>query len=170
MNKRTKYLLLACAVPVLILLGMCVTPLYTIMNGDDILLQTRPIDPSDPFSGDYVSLQYEAEQVPQEMVETKILKDNQYGTKVYVLLKKKNGVHTPIKVTLEKPKKGIYLKGVLNYIDDREKLVYLQYSLDKYYVEDNTGTKWENAALKGGVRAKVKVKNGYAMLVGIEKK
>jgi uncharacterized membrane-anchored protein len=168
MNKRTKYLILACAVPVLILLGMCVTPLYTIMNGDDILLQTRPIDPSDPFSGDYVSLQYEAEVVPQELVETKILNNRQYGLNVYVLLKKRDGVHTPIKVTLDKPKKGIYLKGKLNYIDDREKLAYLQYSLDKYYVEDNTGTKWENAAIKGGVLAKVKVKNGYAMLVGIK--
>lgn len=177
MSKKAKQLLLACAVPVLILLGMCATPLYTLMNGNEILLPTKPIDPSDPFRGDYVTLRYEAEEVPKEMVERKIVDHLQNGSnveKVYVLLEKKDKVYTPVKVTLEKPKSGIYLKGTLDYLSqnaDQKEVAYISYSLDKYFVEDNTGTKLEEAAAKGEVFAKVKVYNGYAFLTDvIEKK
>lgn len=92
MNKRTKYLILACLVPVVILLGMTVTPLYTLYNGDEITLQTVPVDPSDVFRGDYVALQYEAEQVPIDLVD-KGIKDKwekEYNPiQVYVTLEKR---------------------------------------------------------------------------------
>src|SRR4051812_5639562 len=112
MNKRAKQLVLACFVPVLILLGMCFTPLYTLLNGEDIVLQTKPLDPSDLFRGDYVTLQYEAEEVPIKLVDKAVvtqLQNRGGGFEVFVLLEKKNGVHTPIKVSLEKPDKGVFL-------------------------------------------------------------
>jgi uncharacterized membrane-anchored protein len=175
MNKRTKQLLLACAVPVLILLSMCFNPLYTLINGEEITLQTLPVDPSDLFRGDYVTLRYEAEEVPKQLVDEKVLTQSQGGwgdLVVYVTLKKKNGIDSPVMVTLEKPKKGVFLKGKLNYIEknmDGNEVAFIQYSMDKYFVEDNTGTKWENASTKGEILAKVKVHNGYAILTDITK-
>ncbi|MDF2903596.1 MAG: hypothetical protein K0S25_1234 [Bacillus sp. (in: firmicutes)] len=181
MNKRTKYLILACLVPVVILLGMTVTPLYTLYNGDEITLQTVPVDPSDVFRGDYVALQYEAEQVSIDLVD-KGIKDKwekEFNPiQVYVTLEKKNDVFTPIKVSVEKPEKGIFLKGKLNYIDyamdtkeyTQVKSAFIEYSLDKYFVEDNTGTDWEKASAKGEIIATVKVFNGYATLTNITKK
>jgi uncharacterized membrane-anchored protein len=176
MTKRAKQLLFACAVPVLILLGMTVTPLYTLINGDEILLQTVPVDPSNLFRGDYVALQYEAEEIPRDLVEKDVVTEieaGEYNLTVYVLLEKKNGTHTPIKVSLNKPKSGIYLKGKLEYLgsnDVKKSVAYLTYSLDKYFLEDNTGLEWEEASSKGEILAKVKVKNGYAYLVDIQKK
>lgn len=173
MNKRTKQLLLACSVPVLILLGMCVTPVYTLLTGEEIILQTKPVDPSDLFRGDYVALSYEAEEVPKQLVEKEVvneLKDRWGELKVYVLLEKKHGIDTPSKVTLNKPKKGIYLSGKLDYIGtntNEEQVAFVQYSLDKYYVADNTGTEWEKASAKGEILAKIKVNNGYAILTDI---
>lgn len=179
MNKQTrgKQLLLACLVPVVILLGMCFTPFYTLMTGKEIILQTRPIDPTDLFRGDYVTLSYDAEEVPKELVEEEVInemRDGRGGIKVYVTLKKKNGIDTPVKVSLVKPQSGVvYLKGTLDYIGDnrdQNEVAFIQYSLDKYFVEDNTGMDWEASSAKGEILAKAKVKNGYAILTGIEKK
>lgn len=176
MSKRAKHFILACSVPVLILLGMCVKPLYTLVTGEEIVLQTRPVDPSDPFRGDYVNLSYEAEHVPLELIDSAVVRKVQNGSgqaTVYVLLKKKAGIHTPIKVSLNKPDNGIYLKGQVDYIGQNEaqkNVAFIQYSLDKYFVEDNTGVNLEKASAKGNLLAKVKVKNGYAYLTGISEK
>jgi uncharacterized membrane-anchored protein len=176
MSNRAKQLLLACVVPVVLLLGMTVTPLYTLLIGDEILLQTVPVDPSNLFRGDYVALQYEAEEIPRDLVDKDVvskIEAGEYDLKVYVHLKKKDGIHSPIKVSLNKPVKGIYLKGKLEYLgsnDEQKSVAYLTYSLDKYFLEDNTGLEWEEASSKGEILAKVKVKNGYAYLVDIQKK
>lgn len=176
MSKRSKQILLACAVPVIILLGMTVTPLYTLIKGDEILLQTVPVDPSNLFRGDYVALQYEAEEIPKDLVEEDVVSEieaGEYDLTVYVLLEKKNGIHTPVKVSQNKPKNGIYLKGKLEYLGsniEKKSVAYITYSLDKYFLEDNTGLEWEEASSKGEIVAKVKVKNGYAYLVDIQKK
>lgn len=176
MKKRGKQLLVACAVPVLILIGMCFTPVYTLLTGEEIILETIPVDPSDLFRGDYVTLRYEAEEIPKQLVEDAVINEveKRWGdTEVYVLLRKNNAVHTPTKVTLKKPDKGIFLKGKVNYIGSEmngKQVAYIQYSLDKYYVEDNTGTEWENASSQGQLLAKARVKNGYAVLTDIVKK
>lgn len=173
MSKRAKQVILACAIPIIILLGMCVQPLYTLLNGEEIILQTRPVDPSDPFRGDYVNLNYEAEQVPIDRVDGAVVRKVQNGlgqVTVYVLLKKKDGIHTPSKVLLNKPAKGIYLTGQVDYIgqnENQKNVAYIRYSLDKYFVEDNTGTRLETASTHGNLLAKVKVKNGYAYLTDI---
>ncbi|QIZ06272.1 GDYXXLXY domain-containing protein [Priestia megaterium] len=176
MNKRAKQLVLACSVPVLILLGMCFSPLYTMLTGEDMILQTKPLDPSDLFRGDYVTLQYEAEEVPISLVDKAVvsrLQDQGGQFDVFVLMEKKDGVHTPIKVSLEKPDKGIFLKGTINYIDkdnQGQEIAFIEYNLDKYFLEDNTGTEWENASAKGEILAKLKVNNGYAVLTDITTK
>ncbi|WP_286230674.1 GDYXXLXY domain-containing protein [Neobacillus mesonae] len=178
MFNRPKLLLLACAVPVLILLAMCYKPLLTLSSGKEITLQTKPVDPSDLFRGDYVILRYEAEEIPKELVDQDVIKQMDRGWNwgleelgVYVVLENKDGIDHPVKVTLQKPKNGVYLKGKLDYIGtngEGGEVAFIQYSLDKYYVEDNTGIKWEEAATKGQILAKAKVKNGYAILTDIE--
>ncbi|AZU60365.1 GDYXXLXY domain-containing protein [Neobacillus mesonae] len=178
MFNRPKLLLLACAVPVLILLAMCYKPLLTLSSGQEITLQTKPVDPSDLFRGDYVILRYEAEEIPKELVDQDVIKQMDRGWNwgleelgVYVVLENKDGIDHPVKVTLQKPKNGVYLKGKLDYIGtngEGSEVAFIQYSLDKYYVEDNTGTKWEEASTKGQILAKAKVKNGYAILTDIE--
>lgn len=179
MNKRTKYLILASLIPILILIGMTVTPLYTLYNGKEITLATIPVDPSDPFRGDYVSLRFEAEEVPLKLVEKEILdrRDRLSGTRVYVSLTEVDGIYKPTMVTLDKPEKGIYIKGNFQYTGrawdpvtqkETEEVAFIEYSLDKYFVEDNTGLEWERASMNGDIIAKVKVFNGYAYLLDIE--
>lgn len=177
MNKRTKQLVLACLVPVIVLLGMTVKPLYTLFNGEEIILQTVPVDPTDLFRGDYVTLRYEAEEIPVQLVDDKVRKKMQNGTyqlDVYVHLQKKNEVHVPVRVTLDKPDEGVYLKGKLDYIgeafENKQETAFIRYSLDKYFVEDNTGEELEKASARGDLLAKVKVNNGYAILTDVQQK
>lgn len=181
MNKRTKLLILACIVPILILIGMTVTPLYTLYKGKEIVLATIPVDPSDPFRGDYVSLRFEAEEVPLRLVDREVVdKQNRLsGTRVYVCLTEVDGVYQPTKVTLEKPENGTYLKGNFQYIGrawdpvnqkETDEVAFIEYSLDKYFVEDNTGLQWEKASMKGDILATVKIFNGYAYLIDIKLK
>ncbi|KKI90030.1 hypothetical protein WQ54_23185 [Bacillus sp. SA1-12] len=176
MNRKAKQLILACLVPIIILIGMTITPLITLMTGDDLTLRTKPIDPTDLFRGDYVNLSYEAEEVPRELIEKEVLDEynkGSYNFDVFVMLEEKNGIHSPTKVSLIKPSDGIYLKGKLNYIglgfseNDEQEYAYIQYSLDKYFVTENTGLEWEEASSKGQILAKVKVRNGYALLTDI---
>ncbi|MFL6559760.1 MAG: GDYXXLXY domain-containing protein, partial [Bacillus sp. (in: firmicutes)] len=134
------------------------------------------VDPSDVFRGDYITLQYEAEEVPIKLVEQTVisrLQNKGEEFKVYVLMEKKNGIHTPIQVTLAKPNKGEFLNGTISYIDkdnQGQETAYIRYDLDNYYLEDNKGTEWEKASSKGKILAKLKVNNGYAILTDITTK
>jgi uncharacterized membrane-anchored protein len=176
MSKGAKQLLMACSVPILILIGMSFTPVYTLLQGEEIILQTVPVDPTDLFRGDYVTLRYEAEEVPRQLVEKEVvteIENGEYDLTVYVLMDEEDGIHFPVKVTLNKPKEGIFLKGKLNYLgtnNDQEEVAYIEYSLDKYFLENNTGLEWEKASAKGEILARVKVNKGYAYLVDIKKK
>ena len=177
MSKRAKQLILACLFPVVILLGMTITPVYTLVNGEEIILRTVPVDPTDLFRGDYVTLRYEVEEVPSTLVENAVrfeLEQGRSGVEVYVQLELKDGVHVPTKVSLTKPASGLYLQGRMDYISkswagnvEGEEVAYIRYSLDKYFVEDNTGLELEEASAKGNILANVKVKNGYAYLVDL---
>lgn len=177
MSERVKRFVLASVIPIVILLGMTVTPLYTLLTGEEIILRTIPVDPTDLFRGDYVTLRYEAEEIPRGLVEQEViskLNSGQYDLEVYVPLEFKQGVHVPTKVSLQKPNNGLYLKGKLAYIgpawtgeSETEEVAHISYSLDKYFVEDNTGLELEEASRDGNILAKAKVKNGYAYLIDL---
>ncbi|WP_121609943.1 GDYXXLXY domain-containing protein [Mesobacillus foraminis] len=174
MPRRTKQFILACLLPIVILLGMTVTPLYTLLAGEEITLKTVPVDPTDLFRGDYVILQYEAEEIQAQLLEKEVrtkLEKGESNFEVYVPLKLDEGAHVPTKVSFEKPTSGVYLKGRVQYVtagrDSIEEVAYVEYSLDKYFVEENTGLELEEASASGNLLAKVKVKNGYAYLVDL---
>ncbi|WP_409298952.1 GDYXXLXY domain-containing protein [Peribacillus sp. SCS-26] len=170
MNKRKLEYLAAILVPILILSFMTIKPLLTIYAGKTILLETKPVDPTDLFRGDYVNLSYEAEEIPVSLVKEDVLKREREGDgkfTVYVVLKEKNGVHQPVSVTLHRPKETIYLKGRLSYVSGSEssqESAFIQYSLDRYFLQENTGRELEQASLKGSLIAEVKVRKGYAIL------
>lgn len=103
---------------------------------------------------------------------------------LYVILKEDKGFYEVDKVSLNKPNQGIYLKAKYRYTlqempdkenenFDKEKEKYIipkaiginvDYSLDKYFVPENTGKDLEDKALKGELLAKVKVYKGYSLL------
>lgn len=185
MKKITKNLgfkyIVVFLIQVLILISMTIQPIMTNILGTEITIKTDPLDPRDVFRGDYVRLNYEISSIPLNLLDEDILKltniNEQYGEfgdlfgkDLYVALKEDNGFYTVDKVTLEKPKDGIYLIGKYAYSiwnetkEENVKAIRVEYTLDNYFVPENTGKDLEEASSKGQVIAKVKVYKGYSVL------
>jgi len=172
--------LIAILIPVFILLGMTVLPLKTLFWGTEIILETRPVDPTDLFRGDYVILSYKIEEIDMDMVDTALQQkltemSFPYNKELYVVLKQENDVYVADVVSEAKPLNShLYLKAYFRYVitepfrDSSEKpKVVVSYNIDKYFVPENTGTQLEDAARKGDLLTKVKISNGYAMLTEV---
>ncbi|MGR6899500.1 GDYXXLXY domain-containing protein [Rummeliibacillus sp. BSL5] len=179
--------LIAFSLPILILIGMSIPPFLTITTGNTIKLETRPVDPTDLFRGDYVRLNYKAEEVNISKLD-KELKDyfkvnnsSFYDKPVVVysvLEKNENGMDIVKKVVKDQPEEGIYLKGEINYFPlnssngPDNQVVEINYQLDKFFVPENTGKDLENAisqpANKTSAIATIKVRKGHAILDKVE--
>lgn len=171
----------------LIIISMAIQPMITNLLGDEILIKTKAYDPRDIFRGDYVRLNYEINDIDLSKLDQNILdkidEDNYYididRESVYVLLSKKDDYFEVESVTLTKPKEGIYIEGRYSYpiwrndgtkeskIDRKIKGIRVEYSLDKYYVPENTGKELEDKLQSGDAFAKIKVYKGYGLLKDI---
>ena len=165
---KKKMFLLAVAIPLFILLAMTIKPQATLLFGQEILLETKAYDPTDLFRGDYVAMNFAISDVPKSRVNLPL--DKVYNKNLYVSLKQEGKYYVVDQVSETKPKQGVYLKGkfreefnefgqVANYRVD--------YSLDKYFVEQGSGKELEQESLQGGLIGTVKVLDGYGVLMGI---
>lgn len=179
---ESKYLLVALLVPVLFLLGMTMKPLMTLQFGQTIQLQTQPVDPTDLFRGDYIDLFYDMNQLEikagnLEGLPTGYNEENLRGKVVYALLEKGADVkiYQVARYTMIPPKGGIYLKGNINYAylkgssSEKDNLILnIDFGIDRYFIEENTGTDLENASRAGKVLVTLKVLNGFGIVTDLE--
>lgn len=175
-HKRIGFFL-TLAIPLIILLGMTVKPLWTLNFGEDISLLTIPVDPRDLLYGDYVSLRYEIEEVPKSIMATSLLKkvekeDSYRQKRVYGKLAQQGDIYVLDELTDIKPASGIYLTGKIDGYSykntDGFDVHSVNFGLERYFVPENTGKALEDLSRKGQLVAHLKVKNGYALLRGIE--
>ena len=167
---------------------MTVIPITAKLMGDEIIVETVPYDPRDVFRGDYVALSYkinevEIEKLPDNIKNEKdIEKLEKYRNRtVYAVLKKEGEFHIVDRVSLERPKSGIYLKSKIRDIytlvyraehtegeseDGRfaYDTIFLRYNIDRYFVPENTGKDLEKMSREGTLAARAKVYRGYAIL------
>lgn len=168
---KKKTFLLAVAVPLLILLAMTIKPQATILFGQEIVLETMAYDPTDQFRGDYVAINFAISEVPKSMVPLSLDKVN--NKNLYVSLKQEGKYYVVDQVIETKPKQGVYLKGKFQQIYNEfntEDQFRVDYSLDKYFVEQGSGKDLEQESFKGDLVGTVKVLGGYGVLTGIAKR
>lgn len=170
-GKSTKYLL---SLPIVILLCMVVIPLITLMFGKTIKLRTRPYDPTDIFRGDYIRLEYDIGTI--SMKDVRMTEEELERThKIYVALKEDNGIHVVDYVTDKKPS-GDYIVGANRDryvvrgggIDGSDRGITLDYGIDTFFVEENTGYELEDMARKGDLIAEVRIFGGHAILRSVK--
>jgi len=160
-NKKRNFII-AVAIPVLILLGMMIKPAATVVYGQEILLETKAVDPTDLFRGDYVYLNFKIADVPKSKVSVPVDQED-----VYVSLKPEGKYYVVDSVSLDEPEQGIYLKGRVYGLDPGSEVYYVDYSLDKYFVEQGTGKDLETGSQRGKLVGTVKVLNGYGVLTEV---
>jgi len=170
MTKR-KTFLLAVAIPFFILLAMTIKPQATVLFGKELVLETKAYDPTDLFRGDYVAINFAISDVPKSMVN--LSQDKIHNKNLYVSLKQEGKYYVIDQVSDTKPKQGVYLKGkfqdMFNPFDGIDNYR-VDYSLDKYFVEQGSGKDLEQESIKGGLVGTVKVLGGYGVLTGIERR
>jgi uncharacterized membrane-anchored protein len=98
-------------------------------TGVGYLIKCKPVDPRDLFSGDYVSLRYEINTMPE-----KFQRLDDEKREVFVTLKRSgNGGWEIQEVATERPTGGVpYLKG---RGDGNE----IKYGIERYYVPEGKG-------------------------------
>ena len=168
---KKKTFLLAVLIPLLILLAMTIKPQATLLFGQQIALETKAFDPTDLFRGDYVAVSFVISDIPKSKVTLPIDKvSNKY---LYVSLKQEGKFYVVDQVSEDKPKLGVYLRGkfqdMYNQNGEMDKFS-VDYSLDKYFLEQGTGMTLQQESYTGGLVGTIKVLGGYGVLTGVTKR
>lgn len=128
---------------------------------------TEPVDPSDPFKGKYITLNFNADTF-------RVQQKNNYsnGQEVYVGLIKDDSGYVKISSLQESEPTGTadFLKVKISYIDyDDQQLIHFEFPFDKYYMDEYKAPRAETLyrestrQLKNKTYALVKVLNGEAV-------
>lgn len=135
-------------------------------TGKEYKFKTAPVDPSDPFRGKYITLNYTANTVRVQD------KDNWEGNEtVYVLLSAdKDGYAKIDGISKVKPAKGLdFVKAKVDYPPYDSTMV-IEYPFKRYYMEESKAQGAETAYRESNVDsshktyALVKIKDGEAVL------
>ncbi len=163
--KQKKTFILAVAIPVLILLSMTIKPEATVLFGQEILLETKAVDPTDLFRGDYVSVNFAISEIPKSKVTIPLEKTRKRT--LYVSLKPEGRFYVVDQVSETRPKQGVYLMGKIQNPYTPVDTVQMDYSLDKYFVKQGSGGELQKASNHGGLIGTVKLLGGYGVLTGL---
>lgn len=161
----------------LLLITFCVValiqlyvPAKMIFDSEDVLttgkefkFKTEPIDPNDPFRGKYITLRFEENHMEQ-LIDTNWVANQD----IYVELIRDVDGYAKIK-TISKTEPSNtedYVKSKVNYYSQfNEKVVYIDYPFERYYMEE---TKAPDAEIAYRESARDTSQNTYA-LVSIKK-
>jgi len=169
---------LAILIPLIVLGGIAYKPLQAKLQGEEIFLETDAYDPRDLFRGDYVHINLKIRSASYDRLSEKIFYDaDKYNDSfVYVLLKPDGSGYYSIDTILDKPPlDGIYLKARIFGLRETSEFpkpydVYLDYGLERYYVEENTGEDLQYDSNDGILDVRVKVYKGYGYIDGLKKR
>jgi len=139
-------------------------------GGKPFRFKTSPIDPSDPFRGKYITLNFEASTFQHPGCQW------ERGKKVWVVLKEDhNGFAAiaDITETLADSAKGDYLEAVVSFCD--EEAVRVSYPFERFYLEESKASDaelvyWDETHNDSTqtAYALVWIKNGKAALADVK--
>ncbi|MFS1523462.1 GDYXXLXY domain-containing protein [Microbulbifer sp. 2304DJ12-6] len=155
---------IAIATQFLILIGLYVQAQIPLWLGEPIRVKTVPVDPRSLFRGNYARLSYDFSSIDQSA-----FKEDQplrQGEVVYVSLKKHPpGLYVFSSVSLEKPQKGIFLRGRVMGNRWRNNAGYrIKYGIEAYFAPREKALELEDALRDGGVAELMVTPSGRAGL------
>lgn len=141
---RRKLIVLCIAAQVLVLGIMAGERELILITGERIYLRTAPIDPRDPFRGDFVRLDYEINRVAGDRLRGRLGEsEGKKGDRIYaVLTKGADALYQLDYVTDEKPGAGVYLRGRLRHdrrASQGRSAVAVKYGIEQLFVEQGAG-------------------------------
>lgn len=114
-----------------ILLGFLIVFMgFPLWFGKTIILQTVPVDPFDPFRGQYLSIRYNISTIPE-------IESSKPGDDIYlVLTPDKDGVYQYARHSPEKPvvqDQGVVIKGEIESSEDGRTTI--TYGIEQFFFE-----------------------------------
>ena len=138
---------LAIAFQFLVLTWMVAGREHLLATGEVVWLRTAPVDPQDMFRGDYVTLNYEIANVPQNLWSVEAAKAHvvdELDLPVYVSLAKDEDGHAKATaLDVKKPANGLFVKGRMGRNGQ------IAYGIDAYFVQQGEGHVLEARAPAG---------------------
>jgi uncharacterized membrane-anchored protein len=140
-----RVLILICIAAQVLVLGVMAGEREMILNtGERIHLRTAPIDPRDPFRGDFVRLRYEISSVARRQIREELADHTrEKGYQVYAVLNRgAQDLYSLDHLTGEKPDDGIFLRGRISNewgITRGRGAVGVKYGIEQLFVEQGSG-------------------------------
>lgn len=148
MKKEYLGLLAAAGIIVTVLAIFILYNQWPLWFGKHYILDTRPVDPFDPFRGQFMRINYEISQINAEGFEE--------GDQVYVRLKDVDGIFKEDGVSVSRPE-GDYIRGKV--IRASADSITVEYGIEQYFFEQRAELPTEN------ITVEVSVFNGRAKIV-----
>src|SRR3989338_6243336 len=105
MRKQYIALIATLCLVLAVLLSFILYNQWPFMTGETIVLATQPVDPFDPFRGQYMTINYEISRISD-------VEGFSEGDSVYISLKEdEQGIWRKESVSKSKPDKGDFIKG-----------------------------------------------------------
>ncbi len=138
---------------------------YPLWTGEEVRLETVPIDPRSMFRGNYVRLNYEISEI--NMLEAMKARTLRWNEVVYVKLRPgKNNVHVFDGASFTKPETGLYIRGRLQspYGPETSQPYQMRYGIEAFFAPKEKALALEDQLRDGGIAVVMLADNGKAAL------
>jgi uncharacterized membrane-anchored protein len=139
---------------------------YPLWTGQEIRLETVPVDPRSLFRGNYVRLNYEISEI--NMPEAVTAEGPRWNEVVYVKLTPgKNNVYVFDDASLTKPESGLYIRGRLQSPTVNGQPYRIRYGIEALFTPEEKALALEDRLRDGGIAVIMLADNGKAALKGV---
>jgi len=143
MRKQYIALIATLCLVLAVLLSFILYNQWPFMTGETIVLATQPVDPFDPFRGQYMTINYEISRI-----------DNAEGFKegdtAYVALKEDGqGIWRKESVAKSKPDKGDFIRGDVTSVNGNS--IRIEYGIEQFFFERHANLPTRNITVEAMV-------------------
>ena len=145
MNKQFVGLFSVLALVLIVLSSFIMYNQWPLLSGKTVILDTRPVDPFDPFRGQYMVIAYEVSTVEASG-------DFEEGDRVYVALDEDpEGISRPQGVSQAKPQRGDFISGIVTSVSGNR--LNVEYGIEQYFFERHASLPTTNITIEVGLAA-----------------
>ena len=127
MKKQYIGLIVVLAIVLIVILSFILYNQWPFMTGKKIVLATQPVDPFDPFRGQYMTINYEISRIND-------VEGFKESDSVFISLKKdEQGIWRKESVSKSKPDKGDFIKGEVTSVYGNTLRV--EYGIEQFFFE-----------------------------------
>ena len=150
MSRNSVLVLIAILAQVLVLTGMVVSASVPLWTGEEVRIEVIPRDPRSLFRGNFARLNYGISTIDSNLFPPGFER-LRHGEVVYVRLDTVDGISRAAGVTLDKPDKGLFIRGRLQYPNDTADRQRVNYGIDAYFAPKERALELEKELRGGGI-------------------